>query len=305
MFYAPSLSGSSWKQSPGTSNQTRFQNDRAALISLLADEDVATYSAVKTKLLSYGTVVEEWLRPLTISNDPIVRRRVREILEHQARQRTIDAFLKFCEASGERLNLEQGCWLLAQTRYPFIKPDAYTALLDMWGADLSDRMARMKTEEARLGEFNRFVFTGLKFDGSLLYGQDPDCCFLNRIIDKRMGNPIGLSAVYLFLARRVRLPMVGIGMPGHFICRYQSAHIEMYVDCFRRGTFISRADCLRQLRESKVSTPEVFLEPATPRQILLRMCRNVVMTYGHLEMGEEAGRAQRYVEALAGVTDAR
>ena len=54
-----------------------------------------------------------------------------------------------------------------------------------------------------------------------------------------------------------------------------------------------------------MAAPEAFLEPATPRQILLRMCRNVVMTYGHLEMGEEAGRAQRYVEALAGVTDAR
>lgn len=280
------------------------ERQRAALISLLADEDATTYSAVRARLLSYGAAAEDWLRPMTISSDPVIRRRAKQILEHHARQRADEAFMKYCEASDEHLDLESGAFLLAQTRYPFIKLDAYVALLDMWGAEIADLVARVNTDEARLGTFNRFVFADLKFDGSLLYGQDPDCCYLNRIIDKRMGNPIGLSVVYLFLARRARLPVTGIGMPGHFICRYQSPRVEMYIDCFRRGSFISRADCLRQLRESKVSTPEVFLNPATPRQILLRMCRNVVMTYGHLELGEEAAKAQRYAEALTRSADA-
>lgn len=271
---------------------------RQALISLLGDDDPVTYSAVRTKILSYGPAIEPWLRPLTISNDPILRRRTGEILDHLTRQRTTDSFLQFCRDSNEQLDLETGTLLLAHSRYPSIKLEGYTALLDMWAAELQGRLARATTEEARLGAFNRFLFSDLKFDGSLLYGHDPDCCYLNRIIDKRVGNPIGLSAIYLFLARRSRLPVVGIGMPGHFICRYQTAGGEIYVDCFRRGTLLSSADCLRQLKASKVAATESVLRPATPRQTLTRMCRNLVMTYGHLELGEEAARAQRYVEAL-------
>ncbi|MFM8471291.1 MAG: transglutaminase family protein, partial [Limisphaerales bacterium] len=38
-------------------------------------------------------------------------------------------------------------------------------------------------------------------------------------MDRRTGNPISLSIVYLAVTRRLRLPVTGIGMPGHFICR--------------------------------------------------------------------------------------
>lgn len=168
----------------------------------------------------------------------------------------------------------------------------------MWGSEASDRLNRLETEEAKLGEFNRYVFGDLRFDGTLLYTSEPDCNYLTRVIDQRRGNPIGLSTIYLFLARRARLPVAGIGAPGHFLCRFQSARFEIFIDCFRRGTMISRADCIHHLRQSSIAFPETLLEPVSPRQILLRMCRNLVMTYAHLESVEEARRVQRYVEAL-------
>jgi len=42
------------------------------------------------------------------------------------------------------------------------------------------------------------------------------------VVDRRKGNPINLCLVYLMLARRLRLPLAGIGLPGHFICRFQT-----------------------------------------------------------------------------------
>jgi len=39
------------------------ENQRAALISLLADDDVAVYRLIRNKLLSYGPAAGEWLRP--------------------------------------------------------------------------------------------------------------------------------------------------------------------------------------------------------------------------------------------------
>ena len=57
------------------SSPTLLDKQRAALISLLADDDPAIYQVVRVKLLSYGRPVCEWLRPYLLSPDPVLRRR--------------------------------------------------------------------------------------------------------------------------------------------------------------------------------------------------------------------------------------
>jgi len=274
------------------------ENQRAALISLLADDDPAVYQLVRSKLLSYGEIACEWLRPQALSSDPKMRRRVQEILSLHARRKSDAAFLEYCRRSGEELDLEEASGLLAQTRYPETNRAAYSALFDAWTETIRSRLKPRGTVEETLGTINQFLFEELKFSGSDQVGYLPDCCYLNRIVDERSGNPIGLCAIYLFIARRLRLPVVGIGLPGHFVCRFQSATGELFIDCFRKGLFLSKADCVKYLLDVSYGTAEGGLSPFTPKRILHRMCNNLVVTYGHLEMTEDAARAQRYVAAL-------
>src|SRR3954447_23313848 len=91
-----------------------------ALIKLLADDDPAIYQTVRTKILSYGTEATDWLRPHKLSDDPVLRRRVQQIIRHFDRQMTDNRFLAFCLKQGEELDLERGAWLLAETQYPEI-----------------------------------------------------------------------------------------------------------------------------------------------------------------------------------------
>ena len=93
--------------------------------------------------------------------------------------------------------------------------------------------------------------------------------------------------------------MVGIGLPGHFICRYQSSVKEIYIDAFNGGKFWTKADCIKHLLNSSHGLQDGYLAPATSRRILLRMCANLHQTYASLEMAEEASRMQRYLVALA------
>ena len=275
------------------------EKQRSALISLLADDDPAVYQLIRTKLLSYGSAAHEWLRPQTLSSDPKMRRRAVEILNHQARQAADEQFLEFCRRNGEDLDLEAAVWLLSATRYPGINREAYSALYDAWADDLSERLEFGETAEQRLSIINRFFFQDLGFTGNDHYGYEPECCYVNRIVDKRSGNPIGLCALYLFISRRLRLPVAGIGLPGHFICRYQSSTSEIYIDCFRKGIFLTKADCIKYLLHANYGLAEGHLAPVSAKRILLRMCSNLVTTYGHLEETEEAARAHRYVSALS------
>jgi len=275
------------------------EKQRLALISLLADDDPAVYRLIRSKLLSYGSEAEKWLQAEILSSDPKLRRRAREILGHKARQRADKTFVDYCNRHNEELDLEESSFLLARTRYPDINRDAYNALFDSWAGELQTRLSKSFSQESKLDEFNRFFFRELNFRGNERYGHDPESCYINQIVDKRLGNPIGLCGVYLFLARRTGMPIAGIGLPGHFICRYQSAKSEVYVDCYRQGTLLTKADCVKYLLQSSNGLLEGQLSPVSPRSVLQRMCRNLVTTYGHLEETEEAARVQRYFEALS------
>jgi regulator of sirC expression with transglutaminase-like and TPR domain len=275
------------------------ERQRAALMTLLGDDDPKVYQLVRTKILSFGPTACDWLRPHTLSSDPIVRRRCQEIVNRLARSRGDDQFLDFCLHHGEEFDLEKAVFLLARTQYPEVNAEAYQALFDHWADELRGRLDLRAPAEAILRGLNDYFFHVLRFRGEAFYGDNPENGYLSRVVDRRAGNPISLCAIYLLVARRLRLPVAGIGLPGHFICRYQSSTGEVYVDVFRRGRFWTKAECVRFLLQHSQALQEGYLAPVTPRRMVLRMCANLHQTYSQLEMTEEVTRLQRYLVALA------
>jgi regulator of sirC expression with transglutaminase-like and TPR domain len=275
------------------------QNQRMALVSLLADEDPAVYRTVREKLISCGPPAADWLRPHTMSNDPALRRRARQIVLHFDRQAADDHFLAFCLRHGEEFDLEQAAWLLAQTQYPLINVEAYQALLDGYANELRGRLGSTAEPEATLTVINQYLFGELGFVGNEENYYDPENSYLNRVMDERTGNPVSLCLLYLLLARRLLLPVAGIGLPGHFICRYQSSAVEIYLDPFNRGRFLTKADCVQHLVNANCSVRDDYLAPVSPRRLLLRICSNLHQIYQRLELAIEAMRFQRYLVALA------
>jgi len=275
------------------------ESQRAALVKLLADEDPTVYRTIRQRILECGPTASGWLQPHLLSREPVLRRRVQEIMDHLARQAADDHFLTFCLSQGEECDLERGAWLLAQTRYPDINVAAYQALLDSYVGDLRDRLETGSPPRATLGQLNRYLFGELGFHGNELNYYEPDNSYVSRVLDRRTGNPISLCLVYLLVARRLHLPLTGIGMPGHFLCRYQSSTEEVYIDAFNQGRLLSKADCIRYLVQTSQGFQAGFLSPTTPRRILLRMCTNLHQIYQQLKQAEEAERLKRYFLALA------
>ncbi|HOX57588.1 MAG TPA: transglutaminase-like domain-containing protein [Verrucomicrobiota bacterium] len=275
------------------------QSQRKALLNLLADEDPAVYRTIREKLLSCGPPAAEWLRPLTTSNDPALRRRARQIVLHFDRQAADDHFLAFCLRHGEEFDLEQGAWLFAQTQYPLINVEAYQAVLDGYADDLRCRYDAGAEPRQILATINGYLFGQLGFIGNEENYYDPDNSYLNRVLDSRMGNPISLSLLYILLARRLRLPIAGIGLPGYFLCRFQSTAAEVFVDPFNRGKLLTKADCIKYLTNANCSRRDEYLTPVTARRFLLRICTNLHQVYQRLEAAVDAMRLQRYLVALA------
>ncbi len=279
--------------------ETLSESQRKALVSLLADDDRAVYQTVRGKVLSYGPTAGAWLRPHVLSSDPVMRRRAQEIISYLARQTADERFMRFCLNRGDDFDIEEGVWLLAQTQYPDFNVAAYQALFDSYAAELRGRIDFGGETEEILGAINRHLFHELGFHGNEQNYYEPSNSYLNRVVDQRTGNPISLCLVYLLVARRLRLPVTGIGLPGHFVCRFQTSTVEIFIDPFNQGKLLTKADCVKYLLHTQHGLAEGYLAPVSPRRMLLRMCANLHQIYLHHALPEETARLQRYLVALA------
>ena len=281
-----------------TTTGTPSESLQSALVTLLADDDPGVWEPIRQRLIDGGAGTLKWLRAHRLHRDPVARRRVREVMEWLGRHAAEGAWDAFLSRQGEALDLEEGAWLFVRTRYPDAPVEAYQAQLDEWAGRLREQMACASNGEQILERINRLLFGELGFRGNEESYYDPANSYLNLVMDRRTGIPITLGIVYLLVSKRLSLPVTGIGMPGHFLCRYQTPREEHYIDAFHGGRLLTRAECVRRLRQFAIEPDESSLQPLGPRRILHRMVSNLHLLHKDRRDPPEAERLQRYLALL-------
>jgi regulator of sirC expression with transglutaminase-like and TPR domain len=145
---------------------------------------------------------------------------------------------------------------------------------------------------------NELLFDVLQFRGNEEDYYDPRNSCLNSVLMRRLGIPISLSIVYIELARRLRRPIYGIGLPGHFIVVYQDSEARYFIDPFHRGRILSLADLTALAKEAggvDIRSNPAVLAPVTNRQILVRMLSNLKVIYVR---GEAFDKARQVLDLL-------
>lgn len=269
------------------------------MLTLLADDDEAIRTTIRERLLAGGEPVFKFLATQRLHRVPAVRRRVLELLEQRDAARYDGEFMAFILNQGEQFDLEDGVWRFTLTRYPGINVTAFRAQLDDWARQVRQALPESPTGEATLQAINRLLFEELGFIGNQTDYYDPANSYLNRVMDRRRGVPTSLSVVYLCVARRLELPVVGVGMPGHFLCRYQTPREEFYIDPFHGGKLLSRIDCKRRIANLAVDYDDSHLAPVSSRRMLQRMIANLHLIHKERKQRVEAERLQRYLIALS------
>ncbi|MDX1437153.1 MAG: tetratricopeptide repeat protein [Anaerolineales bacterium] len=146
-----------------------------------------------------------------------------------------------------------------------------------------------------LGEF---LFVKEGFQGNQADYWDPRNSFLNDVLDRRLGIPISLSAVYLHVGLRLGLPVGGVGLPGHFIVCVRGDHKTTYLDPFHDGKVLSAADCSLLVQKATGFDgrfQKEWLRKSQPSEMITRMLNNLRGIYIHKE---EWPKAVSVVERL-------
>lgn len=195
----------------------------------------------------------------------------------------------------EQIDLALCALYIAQEEYPDLDVLEYINALDTIASEIKERLPTQKYPLRIIQCINQYLYKDLGFSGNTVEYYDPRNSFLNDVIERRLGIPITLALVYLEIAKRIDFPMVGVGMPGHFLIRPAVADMEIFVDAFNQGEVMFPDDCqerLMQVYGQPVTMQPEFLLTVSNRQFLARILSNLKIIYLN---------AQQLSKALAAV----
>lgn len=277
---------------------TALDQQFKAIFTLLSDRDEKTVDLVRQTLIDLGPEAVPSLERAQEAAVPFIRRQLQTMVE-EIRQNDLESrFRDYAGREEAEMDLEEGALFIARFCYPDLNPAACRDELDRLSDEIASRLIRKTRPEEIVHQINRFLFLEHGFRGNTLNYYDPDNSYLNRVLERRTGIPISLSVVYLLIAKRLELPIVGVGLPGHFMLRYEEEGFCLFLDAFNNGKILTRDECIRFLLNSGYEVQPGSFSPATVRDILTRMLRNLVYAYGQLKDKDRAFRITRLIHIL-------
>jgi len=275
------------------------ENQIKALVRLLSDENDRVAKTISDRLIEIGDSAVPFLQEAELEQ-PEMARRIEGILDEIRGVRLEDELKTLASVADEHVDLEKGAFLLARYAYPSIDVGAYSRRLDDMAAEMRDRIGWRVSGEEAVKALSRYLFTEQGFRGNSRNYYEADNSYLNRVLDRRTGIPISLSVIYLLVGQRLGLPVFGIGMPGHFLIKFESERYKIFVDFFNGGASPTEKDCARFLRQAGYGFEERFLQKSSPRAVLIRTLKNLVAIYHKLDDRVKEQRFTRFIHVLDG-----
>lgn len=190
----------------------------------------------------------------------------------------------------ESLPLFEAAVSIAQDADPELDLTSPQLQIDVLAQRLKLRLSEDASDVQKLRMLNHFFYFELGFGGNVNDYYHPDNSYLHRVISTRRGIPISLAVIYMELAQQIGLPVKGISFPGHFLMKLSVQSGDIILDPFN-GSSLSREELEQRLEPYFLpigTTGNIplapYLQAAEPREILVRMLRNLKVIY--FENGE-------------------
>ena len=202
----------------------------------------------------------------------------------------LEPFAKLIQREDARIDLARACLLIAQDAYPGLDVERYIGEIERMAIRLRAGLPANCGAEERVVALNQFLYEDMGYWGNTDDYYDPRNGYLNEVIERKTGSPITLSILYMELGRRIGLPLEGVSFPGHFLVRLQMRGGMLVLDPFAGGAPQSEDELRSRVKRvipdgvaDDLPAAELpldqFLEPATKRQILSRVLRNLKGIY--------------------------
>ena len=183
-----------------------------------------------------------------------------------------ERFTELFSTRGEIVPLDESLALIGHFADPSIDPQLLMGDLDRLASSITATNAV---------DLMADLFGPSGFTGNTVEYDDPNNSLMQHVIARRLGIPITLCALAIEIGRRVDIDIVGIGMPGHFLCRTASQRDLTFFDPFHSAHPLTAEQC-KSLYENLTQIDNwsaEFLEPSSSRLMVIRVLSNLKSIY--------------------------
>jgi regulator of sirC expression with transglutaminase-like and TPR domain len=224
---------------------------------------------------------------------------LRKLAQTVHHERCVGELAELFKASEAKIDLVMAALLVAQIDNEELDIDFYRQEVDRLARLVAARLPASAKPQAAVEALNKFLFTERGFHGSNGEYYSKSNSYLNEVIDDREGLPITLSVLYMEIARRLKLNVVGVPLPGHFVVRHEPAKGDpQLIDVFA-GKLMSRSEAEKKVKQMTGRAAEdKDFEPVTKKAIVVRMLHNLV----NVAQSEKDGPAMlRYLDGILAI----
>jgi serine protease Do len=272
------LSATAGKSVPPLSEELAQKSD-AELIAALKSQGDKAYDALRQRSRALEREAE----------------RLRNLARTLHLQQVTDEIVAALSGPEAEIDLFHAALLISRLDNPELDVNACREHLDELARELAGLIPAKAADADRMAALKRFLFTDHGFHGSRADYYNRANSYIDRVLEDREGIPITLSVIFMELARRVRLDVTGVPLPGHFIVKHSSAGDEQLMDVFDGAAVLTREQAeLLVLERGGTRLQDEHLKAAAKRDIIIRMLRNLLRASG----GEDPNAAAGYLDVI-------
>jgi len=278
------------------------ESELKALVHLLDDDDTEILTLIERQIIELGETIIPFLETEWEENfNPVVQKRIEDLIHTLQFNILLDKLKSW--ANSEDLDLLEGMWLVATYQYPDLeldklKKDLEQIYYETWLEFKSDIHPY---DQVKL--LNSVIFSKLKFSANTKNFHSPGNSMINVVLDTKKGNPISLCVIYMLVAQKLKLPVLGVNLPNLFILTYYTEQLKFYINVFNRGLIFSKADIDNYISNLHLNPQKIFYEPCNNFEIITRAMRNLIIAFEKLDDHYKADEVKILLNAVTKIQD--
>ena len=197
---------------------------------------------------------------------------------------------------GERLNEKENIKEISEFAlqiariidYPDISIEYYIKKIEDMGNELRRKVKKptdMRPTQI-IEKLNEFFFEDKDFQPNVNDYYNPINNYLNIVLEKKIGIPITLSMIYIYLGNFLNFELQPVNFPAHFLVKHtldEEYNQYIIIDPFNKGRIIDNyilQDLFNKSNpKAKISITNSLVDKASTSQILIRLLNNLKNGY--------------------------
>jgi regulator of sirC expression with transglutaminase-like and TPR domain len=282
------------------------QKKLEALISMLDEPEEISFLKIREEIRTFGReAIPSLEKTLENTFNPLMQERIMDILTGLRQENLYQELLDWALFGSS--DLLKGYLLVTRTQYPELDEEKTVIeveqmKMNIW-LELNDNLTALENVKV----MNHILFEILKFEGNKINLNAPQNQYLNTLLENRKGSPLSLGMLYTILASKLKLPIMGVNLPQHYILAYLTDSgitsptkddVLFYINPFNKGAVFTRREIELFLKQMKIEADDSYFTPCSNIDSIERMINNLIYSYTQLGYPEKITDLQILLKAL-------